>query len=285
MKYSRIDVCLCSVLFFFLCALLPVDSAEVTLGFLTDSNNLGEVEAAAFEWADDTFRTTTLRVDKSGNFKNAGGTAVTPEDFSVLWLFYTETDTLPDAFLADATQKAILDYIEAGGGVFLSALALRYVAELGIEDGGDPRVFMPLGKEPPEIGIVPTDAGKNHPVFDGFDTSEPLYLTSMPQPGFTADFHNFGADPEGTILGTKTRGGGDGAGERPFVEYEVGEGRVITLGHHNGVYTDTKSEEGENLQQLTANVLTYLGTNSAFFDVQPQGKLATIWGDLKESVE
>ena len=281
MKHLLTIRCLCLTLLISAWLIVPAYSADVTVGLLASSNNLGEVEEAAYEWAENNFQTKTLLVDKSGNFKSNGGTATQPEQFAVLWMLYTETNTLPDAFLADATKKAILDYVEAGGGVFLSALALRYVFELGVEDGGDPRVFQPLGKDPPEIGVIPTADGKKHPVFKGFDTSKPVFLTSMQQDGFTADFFNFGADPEGTILGTKTRGGGAGGGERPFVEYEVGNGAIITLGHHNGVYTDAKSEEGENLRNLTANVLNYLGENSAFFAVEPSGKLATTWGDLK----
>ena len=280
MKHRLTAYCLSLIFLFSAGTIMPVYSADITVGLLAGSNTLGEVEEAAYEWAADNFQTKTLLVDKSGNFKS-GGTAMQPEAFAVLWMFYTETNTLPDPFLADATKKAILDYVESGGGMFLSALALRYVFELGVEDGGDPRVFQPLGKEPPEIGVVPTADGKKHPVFEGFDTSKPVFLTSMQQDGFTADFFNFGADPEGTILGTKTRGGGAGGGERPFVEYEVGDGVIITLGHHNGVYTDAKSEEGQNLRNLTANVLNYLGENSAFFAVEPDGKLATTWGDLK----
>ncbi len=281
MKHWLTVHCLCLTLLVSAWFVAPAYSADVTVGLLAGSNNLGEVEEAAYEWAEDNFQAKTLLVDKLGNFKSNGGTAMQPEAFSVLWMFYTETNTLPDPFLADATKKAVLNYVEAGGGVFLSALALRYVMELDVEKGGDPRVFGPLGKEPPEIGVIPTADGKNHPVFKGFDTSKPVFLTSMAQDRFTSDFFNFGQDPEGTILGTKTRGGGAGGGERPFVEYEVGDGVIITLGHHNGVYTDAKSEEGENLRNLTANVLNYLGENSAFFAVEPSGKLATTWGDLK----
>ena len=284
MKHSLIAYGLCVIFLFSVCVIMPAYSAEVTVGLLAGSVKLGEVEEAAYAWAQDNFKTTPLLVDKSGNFKNAG-TALQIEEFAVLWLFYTETNTLPEPFLTDATQKAILGYVEAGGSLYLSALALRYVFELDIEQGGDPRVFMPLGKDPPEIGIVPTADGKNHPVFEGFDTSKPIYLTSMAQAGFTSDFFNFGKDPEGTILGTKTRGGGAGGGERPFVEYEVGDGTIITLGHHNGVYTDAKSKEGDNLRNLTTNVLNYLGENSAFFAVEPNGKLAITWGDLKASSE
>ena len=282
MKHSLTAYGLCLIFLSSVCVIMPAYSAEVTVGLLAGSAKLGEVEEAAYAWAKDNFKTTTLLVDKSGNFKNAG-TALPPEEFAVLWLFYTETNTLPEPFLTDATKKAILDYVEAGGGLYLSALALRYAFELDVEKGGDPRVFMPLGKDPPEIGVVPTADGKKHSVFEGFDTSKAVYLTSMAQAGFTSDFFNFGKDPEGTILGTKTRGGGAGGGERPFVEYEVGDGLLITLGHHNGVYTDAKSEESDNLRKLTANVLNYLGENSAFFAVEPNGKLATTWGDLKVS--
>jgi len=281
MRYLLTAHCLGGVFFLSMCVIMPAYAVDVTVGLLAGSKQLGEVEEAAHTWAQGDFKTTTLFADSSGIFKNSGGTTLQPEDFSVLWFFYTETNTLPDPFLADATKNAVLDYVEAGGSMFLSALALRYVAELGVEKGGNPRVFQPLGKEPPEIGIMPTAVGKNHPVFKGFDTSNPIFLTSMAQDGFTSDFHGLGADPAGTVLGTKTRGGGAGGGERPFVEYEVGDGRIITLGHHNGVYTDTKSEEGENLTKLTANVLNYLGERSAFFAVEPNGKLTTIWGDLK----
>ena len=163
MKHSLTVRCLCLIFLITACAIVPVYSADVTIGLLTGSNKLGEVEEAAYAWAKDNFKTTTLLVDKSGKFKNDGGTALQPEQFAVLWMFYTETNTLPEPFLADATIKSILDYVEAGGGVFLSALALRYVVELGVEKGGDPRVFGPLGKDPPEIGVVPTADGKTIP--------------------------------------------------------------------------------------------------------------------------
>ena len=70
-------------------------------------------------------------------------------------------------------------------------------------------------------------------------------------------------------------------GERPLVEFNVGQGKIITLGHHNAVYTDTKSKESKNLRNLTANIIEYLADNSAFLSVNPMGKLATTWSILK----
>ncbi len=261
---------------------IQAHASDVTVGLLAESNQLGEVEEAAYDWASDTYQSTIIIADENGSFKNRGGNAQSLDNYAVLWLFYTEMNALPAAFLSDATKSEILDYVEAGGSLFLSALGLRYVADLGVEEGGTPRNVSPLGKIPPEIGIIPTDEAKDHPVYEGFDTSGPIFLTSMDQPGNSADFHNFGGtEPSGTVLGTKTRGGGAGAGERPFVEYEVQTGRIIVLGHHNGVYTDTNSEESDNLRKLTENVLNYLGENSEFFAVEPEGKLTTTWGNLK----
>lgn len=260
----------------------PSFAVDVTVGLLTGDGELGEVEDAAYQWADENFQATILTANDSGAFKNNAGTAIKLDQFAVLWLLHTRTNQLPDTLLADPTKKAILNYIESGGGIFLSALGLKYVAEIGVEEGGNPRVLQPLGKPPPEIGIMPTAEAKDHPVYKGFDTSAPIFLTSMAQAGFSSDFHNFGGtDPAGMILGTKTRGGGAGGGERPFVEYDVNSGKIITLGHHNGVYTDNDSAEGDNLRKLTDNVLNYLAENSVYLPVEPESKLTTTWGNIK----
>jgi len=58
-----------------------------------------------------------------------------------------------------------------------------------------------------------------------------------------------------------------------MVEYKVGKERILTLGHHNGIYTDKKSKE--------SNILTYLAENSEFLTVELAGKLATTWSWLK----
>ena len=284
MEQNVIIRCLILCILFSAMMILPLYATDVTVGFLAGNNQLGEVEEAAYDWVEDTFQTKMLIADMNGNFKTNTGSTMKLDQFAVLWLFYTETNTLPEPFLKDATKKNILAYLDAGGSLFLSALGLKYVIDLEVDEG-NVRVFQPLGKGPPEIGVMATDDHKDHPVFEGFDTGDPIFLTSMDQPGFTADFISFKASPPaGKILGTKTRGGGAGAGERPLVEYDVNDGKIITLGHHNGVYTDTKSKESDNLRQLSENVLNYLGENSAFFAVQPEGKLATTWGTLKSAL-
>ena len=66
-----------------------------------------------------------------------------------------------------------------------------------------------------------------------------------------------------------------------MVEYKVGKERILTLGSHNGIYTDKKSQESNNLRELTNNILTHLAENSEFLTVELAGKLATTWSWLK----
>ena len=51
MKHSLTVRCLCLTLFVSACAIVPVYSADVTVGLLAGSNKLGEVEEAAYDWA------------------------------------------------------------------------------------------------------------------------------------------------------------------------------------------------------------------------------------------
>lgn len=257
-------------------------AAAIQMGLLTADEALGPVAEAAYDWSGENYPSTLLVVDGSGDFSDDSGNKRSLNSFAVLWLHYSETGTLPDVFLTDETQDAIKGYLEAGGTMFLSALGLKYTFNLEVETGGDPRVFTPLGKDPPEIGVLPTAEGVVHPIFAGFDTSAPIYLCSMAQDGSTSDFNNLPKDTlDGILLATKTRGGGAGAGERPIVEYDVGDGKIMTLGHHNAVYTATGSPESDNLRNLTTNIIDYLAANSAFSPVEPGDKLATTWGKIK----
>ena len=58
--------------------------------------------------------------------------------------------------------------------------------------------------------------------------------------------------------------------------------KILTLGHHNGVYTDKKSKESDNLRKLTKNVLVHLAENSEFLAVKSANKLTTVWAKLKK---
>jgi len=274
-------ICVVAVLGILLTWTTLSQAATIQMGLLTADKQLGEVAQAAYDWASKNYASTILIADGNGNFKDSSGNQRPLSNFAVLWWHYSETQTIPKVFLEESTQKAIKDYLKSGGTLFLTALTLHYTYDLEVETGAEPRVFSPLGKDPPEIGVLPKPEEKNHPIFAGFDTSKPIFLCSMAQDGFTSDFMPVPGDPKGKVLATKTRGGGAGGGERPLVEFDVGQGKIITLGHHNAIYTDTKSKESQNLRNLTTNIIEYLADNSAFLSVEIEGKLANTWGALK----
>ncbi len=259
-------------------------ASVIELGLLAADENLGEVAQAAYDWAAENYSSTLLLTTDTGDFTDTKGNKKPLESFAVLWLHYSATGTLPAPFLADETLDAVKVYLESGGTLFLTCLALHYAFDLEVETGAEPRVFTPLGKEPPEIGVMPTAEGAKHPIFAGFDTSNPIFLCSMAQDGSTSDFQPVPGDVSGVLLATKTRGGGAGAGERPLVEFDVGNGKIITLGHHNAVYTDDGSDESDNLRNLTKNIIEYLAENSAFLAIEPQEKLTSTWGEVKSGI-
>lgn len=276
-------LCLIGLIMLFSWASLATASV-IELGLLTADGQTDEVAEAAYDWASSNFSATYLTVSDTGNFEDDKGNSKSPDSYAVLWLHYSAANTLPASFLTDETLDAVNDYLESGGTMFLTAMGLHYAFDLEVETGGEPRNFSPLGKDPPEIGVMPTAEGASHPIFAGFDTSEPVYLCSMAQDGHTADFMPVG-EVSGVLLATKTRGGGAGAGEKPMVEFDVGDGKIITLGHHNPVYTDDSSDEGDNLRKLTENIINYLAENSAFLAVGYSGKAAVTWGSIKSSQE
>ena len=259
---------------------------NIQLGLLTANKELGPVAAAAYEWAADNYPITLLLVEQGGNFADDKGISRQLTKFATLWWHYSESQNIPDTFLDAKTQDAIKSYIESGGTLFLTALALHYVFDLGIETSGEPRKLGNLGNGTPQspIGVVPTEESKNHSIFEGFDTSKVILLNSMAQVGFTSDFGNIPRVLTGKVLADKWRGALNPQ-ERPLVEYDFGKGKIIVLGHHDPTYTDEKSDEGKNLRQLTANIIRYLAQNSAFRAVKPHSKLSTSWGKVKKIIK
>lgn len=256
-----------------LCTGIQVNAANkcLSLGFLSADEKLEPVAEGAYGLAEKDYQTTLLVVEQGGNFSDSKGNAHELEEFSVLWWHYSVSGNIPAGFKDEKTKNAIRSYIENGGTMFLTAVALHYVFDLGIEPG-EPRIFGPLGK--PGRGVTPVE--KEHPIFEGFDSSKLIVLSDIDQPGSTSDFWNIGAGPAGMVL-AKT------GNERQLAEYIVGKGKVIVLGHHSPVYTDGGSE---NLKKLTTNIIEHLASVSMFGSpVEPLEKLTMTWAGIKVGEE
>jgi hypothetical protein len=255
-----------------LCVAVSVNAADknLRLGFLSAEEKLEPVAEGAYGLAEENYNTTLLIVEQGGEFSDSKANIHELSEFAVLWWHYSVSGTIPASFNDEKTKNAIRGYIESGGTMFLTAVALHYVFDLGIEPG-EPRVFGPLGK--PGRGVQPVET--NHPIFEGFNTSQLITLSDIDQPGSTSDFWNLAAGPIGTVL-AKT------GNERQLAEYIVGKGKIIVLGHHSPVYTDGGSE---NLKKLTINIIEHLASVSMFgAPVEPLGKLAMPWAGIKTKV-
>jgi len=187
---------------------------------------------------------------------NADGTLVLPGDARALW-WHCETAPLPAVMQTAAVRQALLAWIEAGHGLFLSGTALSYVTVLGIEPAG-PRVSGTGGQDTVEAGVQPS-AAPRHPVYEGFDGQAPILLVSGGYPAFS-DFHGSGGPQGGSAIGDAY----PDAGEHPFDEWAYGAGRVIALGWRLPYYGSPANTHRDNLEHLTANVLRYLAKGEWF---------------------
>ena len=178
--------------------------------------------------------------------------------------------------------KTLLDYINRGGCLFVSGEALYYVFNLGLEKV-EPRK-LGTSSQPLVWGLAAAEGKEGHPVFEGFDN-----LADIPM-GFDsghtcADFYGKG-ELQGEVIGDCTIDHGGprrGDMERPVVLYEHGKGKVLTHGWRTSHWIGATKEKEyrQNLEQFTANVINWLGEESAFKAVQPKGKLAITWGKIK----
>ena len=84
-------------LLFSVAVILPAQSVDVTVGLLAGDNQLGEVEEAAYQWADDTFQSTKLIAD-NGVFKNSGGNSIKLDQFAVFVAFLYRNEHIARTF-------------------------------------------------------------------------------------------------------------------------------------------------------------------------------------------
>jgi len=247
-----------------------VAAQSIKLGFLSDNTDLEPVAKGAYELAVQNYQTTLIIAEKGGKFTDSKGGSHALTEFPVLWYHHSVSGTIPESFVDAGTTGAVRDYVTQGGTMFLTAVALRYVFNLGIEPI-EPRVFGPLGK--PDRGINAVE--KDHPIFEGLDTSKLIVLCDIDQPGSTSDFWNIDAGPSATVLAKTGK-------ESQLAEYTVGAGKIIVLGHHSPAYTDGGSE---NLKTLTTNIIQYLASYSVISSVDASGKFTATWAGIKTLVE
>lgn len=238
----------------------------------------------AYDWAKANYETTFL-FPAGGEFLDASGHARSLRGFSVVWWHQgrsegpnAPSEGLPESFTDSKTMNAVKAYVEDGGSVLLTGEALAYVHDMGIEPM-EARMLDIWGQEYTACAL-PTDEGKEHPIFKGFD-KETAVCCADTSTSTTADFYNKPGEPEGVLLADSSTGAGKAGTERPIIEYTVGDGKIIVCGWRLTMWADDNNEFRSNLEQLTTNMLEYLKEMSAFMAVSPVSELPETWGKLK----
>ncbi len=253
-----------------------VSSSFGKVAFIGDDGSFmgGGPNEEAYEWA-----------------KNQlGVTLVDPDDipelnltqFPVLW--WQEGDRDP-GMIGEAVKESILDYLEKGGTLLLSAVAEKFANELGIEQGPF-RIHGPTN-DGSFGGTAVREDTKDHPVWEGFDrTPGTQIITSSDGSSKTSDyFDSLFMDAKTLGDGWRTKADGQTIlyGDRvgAFLEWEVGDGRVVGMGWMVANWEE-ENEDRDKLEKLTKNIINYLIEASAFLAVSTEDKLSVTWGAIKE---
>ena len=264
----------------------PVFSAGFRLAFLDANDSVPVEHESEYTWAVDNYDATLIHPAGGGAFKNDDGNTVRLEDFQVVWWHHASSNSIPPDFLEGDTMDAFMSFVEDGGSLFLSQVALHYVFDLGLETL-EPRLCAP-NVDFATSGIIAAEGQEDHPVFAGFKA-----MGADPAEGFNidcyghdnmSDFYPNGPPNEGTVLGMAYQEPHPQAwfGQvTPLCEYKVGDGTIIISGWRFTVFRsgDEGCDDHDKMVKLHENIMDYLSTLAA---VEPSGKLAATWGGIKE---
>ncbi|OGV70868.1 MAG: hypothetical protein A2283_14155 [Lentisphaerae bacterium RIFOXYA12_FULL_48_11] len=204
---------------------------------------------AALELSRRLSTTKLISIDDGGSFQDEMGKTVNLDTLDVVW-FHQGDSTSEGPACDPKAISAFRQFVRKGGGLFLSGTALAMTKELGVEKA-NPRRGGP-GVDNGEAAIIPLLS--KHPIFaDWPGEGAVIRVSNSGYPAF-ADFHGTGG-PIGGMLLARTPGGV----EHPFVEYELGKGRIIAMGWRLPHYSNANNPFRANLEKLTANILGYLG--------------------------
>ncbi|MAF13098.1 hypothetical protein CMK11_21815 [Candidatus Poribacteria bacterium] len=204
--------------------------------------------------------------------------------FGVVW--WHDGDTDPGA-LSDGEIDALVNYAEAGGSILLTAWAIRYATPMGLEDA-DARQFGPTADDGVNVGITVMDETVDLGLVDGLVDID----GDPPKAGVRVQVNSTGFPKSGDYFDTIwtdfiTLAGawgppGDDWTDRiaAFGYWEAGAGKVFNMNWRLPTYHENNEDIGQ-LQQLTSNVIGWLGGESAFAAVEAGGKVPVTWGHLR----
>ena len=204
--------------------------------------------------------------------------------FAVVW--WHDGDSDPGA-LNDQELKAFTDYANSGGAVLLTAWAIRYATPMGLEKA-EARQFGPTADDGTAIGIAPLETTIKLPLWKGLKTID----GKTPNAGERIQVNSIGFPKSGDYYDTlwknfitvATAWGppANDWGEKiaAFGYWKLGKGKVFNMNWRLPNF-HANNKDIAALQTLTTNVIDWLASESLYMAVEPAGKLATTWGQIK----
>jgi len=181
-------------------------------------------------------------------------------DYDLIWFTWNGPGHDGDYFMETA-EGAMLDFVENGGIVFMTAFDDNYRDANGNQIGG----WMPVDQYPATVSntgdseLTVTPEGEATGIFDGVDLS-----------ALVLDDNFANTDPAYTILATRN---------------DNGEPAAIQLDYGAGAYLEVCIDARTTFpaaEPLVENVLSYMASIRApVTSVKPTGKLPVTWGDIK----
>ncbi|MFQ6044387.1 MAG: DUF4960 domain-containing protein [Candidatus Poribacteria bacterium] len=238
------------------------------LGLVSDGEPKPNAKAA-YEWAQKNFDAKIIPPPNA---------QAELEAYGVVYWDESHAPAIPARYTDKKTVDAFRGYVEAGGGLLLTNLALHYVFEMGVEST-QPRYFGRNDNSPLDWTDFAIAKGQeNHPIFKGMKIEKGAIQYDIK--GWTegSDFCINNKPKEGKVLAEVMAGHPQCY---PLVEYSVGKGTIIVLGWVWSSWVVNKHLEDVH-GKLTSNILNYLAEQSAFAPVEYGNKLATVWGIIKK---
>ena len=184
-------------------------------------------------------------------------TALTPYD--IVW-WHCDGQYPELIHTTSSITDAIKNHVGRGGGLLLSLLATQFVTDIGLEEVPPNMLLRGQWSERSWAEGYPDIRGfagfNRHPLFDGFFGG--LY-TWAPKVGdsCSACYYQDALPSSGMVVAVEKLYIKLNEQRRLMVEYELGKGRILTIGSHF-YFADSHQRFRLHLEKLASNCLNYL---------------------------
>ncbi len=221
----------------------------IKIGFLTGKDNSGESEAAyKYLVSEKNFETEKITIDQVINDPDI------LHSVNVLWYHRPDSSSLSNEEVSEKFVNNLKQYLENGGGLFLTLDAVKLTVALGLEKE-EPQVEYTRAVDEGYGRKLGIHSFRTHPVFEGLNGGAyiwaPMVDENVRQVGY---FGN--VVPSGKVVAVDWAYITLKEDSKLMMEYSIGKGKVLSL----GTYTFFAPEDQNRLQLelFTKNCLNYL---------------------------